>query len=134
MVDKGIYVLIIQLGQSQKIPIGALGEIEFESGFYLYIGSAQNGLENRINRHLRDEKKKHWHIDYLLDHGEVIDVKVNNGDSNEECLLAEKIRKFTQEIQDFGSSDCKCGSHLFYYPNSLSKLKNQMQKLNVSDY
>jgi len=25
-----------------------------------------NGLENRINRHLRKEKKMHWHIDYLL--------------------------------------------------------------------
>ncbi|MGM0404931.1 MAG: GIY-YIG nuclease family protein [Thermoplasmatota archaeon] len=111
-----------------------MGEIEFEPGFYLYIGSAQNGLEHRINRHLREDKKKHWHIDYLLEYGQVIDIKVKEGDSKEECLLAEKIERFTEKIHDFGSSDCRCDSHLFYHLDNLSKLKEKLKNLDLKDY
>ncbi len=134
MVDTGIYVLFIRLKQNHKVSIGALGEIEFRSGFYLYIGSAQNGLEHRINRHFRDDKKKHWHIDHLLEFGDIIDVKVKDGDSDEECILAEKIGRFTEEIQDFGSSDCRCDSHLFYHSDNMANLNKKLKTLHLKDY
>ena len=55
---KGCYCLIIKLSNSSKIKIGKkLGEIDFTKGHYVYVGSAMNSLESRINRHLRDEKK-----------------------------------------------------------------------------
>ncbi|MFO7791387.1 MAG: GIY-YIG nuclease family protein [Candidatus Saliniplasma sp.] len=135
MVDTGIYLLIIRLDQEHTIPVGALGKMKFEPGFYLYVGSAQNGLENRINRHLKDDKKKHWHIDYLLVHGDIVNVKVKEGKSEEECLLAEKVREFTEEIRNFGSSDCSCDSHLFYHSNNLSDLNKRIQKnLDLKDH
>ncbi|MFW6038592.1 MAG: GIY-YIG nuclease family protein [Candidatus Saliniplasma sp.] len=134
MVDTGIYLLIIQLKQNHKIEVGALGELEFKKGFYLYVGSAQNGLEHRINRHLRDDKKKHWHIDYLLENAEVIDVKVKDGNSNEECLLAEKIGRFAEKIPNFGSSDCRCDSHLLHHPDNMSKLIEKLKSLYLKDY
>ena len=30
------------------------------------VQNAMNSLESRVKRHLSDNKKKHWHIDYLL--------------------------------------------------------------------
>lgn len=63
---KGIYYLNIRVKNCARIRIGSLGELFFEKGNYAYVGSAMNSLENRIARHLRNEKKIHWHIDYLL--------------------------------------------------------------------
>jgi len=42
------------------------GQIPFPAGWYVYTGSARNGLAQRVGRHLRHNKRKHWHIDYLL--------------------------------------------------------------------
>ena len=55
---KGTYCLIINLNNTSKIKIGKkLGKIEFDKGYYVYVGSAMNSLESRINRHLSDEKR-----------------------------------------------------------------------------
>ncbi len=126
---------MIRLDQDKEIVVGALGKVPFKRGFYLYVGSAKNGLKNRISRHLKKEKKKHWHIDYLLEHGDIVDVKVKLGGSEEECLLAKKVRDFTEPIPDFGSSDCRCKAHLFYHPQSLSELnKNIKRILDIDNY
>ena len=64
---KGCYCLIINLDKNSEIRIGRkLGKIKFKKGTYVYVGSAMNSLESRLKRHLSDEKKMHWHIDYLL--------------------------------------------------------------------
>ncbi len=66
---KGCYCLIIYVKKKSRIKIGKkLGCIEFKMGIYVYIGSAMNSLESRLNRHLSDDKKLHWHVDYLLKH------------------------------------------------------------------
>ena len=63
---KGSYCLIINVEKDTKIKIGKkLGIINFKKGCYVYVGSAMNSLESRVKRHLSDNKKKHWHIDYL---------------------------------------------------------------------
>ena len=64
---KGTYCLIISMKKSEKLDIGHLHNMhKYRKGYYVYIGSAMNSLVARINRHLSDEKKLHWHIDYLL--------------------------------------------------------------------
>ena len=88
---KGIYILLIDLSRSLKIRIGSLGEIYFEKGRYAYVGSAQNGLEKRIARHFSKEKKIFWHIDYLLEHGKIVDVFYKRAGKSEECLIARKL-------------------------------------------
>ena len=112
---KGIYVLIFLLHENTIVSVGALGEIFFEKGLYAYIGSAQGGLNQRLNRHLRRSKKKFWHLDYLLDNDCVRILKVfhKNADKSEECKHAEKLFLLGMPIKDFGSSDCNCESHLF---------------------
>ena len=112
---KGVYVLIISVGNDIKVNVGALGSIFFERGLYAYVGSAQNDLERRVQRHLRKAKKKFWHIDYLLDGDVVRIVKVfhKEAEKSEECRIARKLSEKGIAVKRFGCSDCGCVSHLF---------------------
>ena len=114
---KGDYVLVVEVRKAKKILIGSLGKIEFKRGLYLYVGSAQNGLEQRIERHLRNEKKIFWHIDYLLSNPsvQIREVWIKEGKKGE-CKLARNFlkNKDLKVIKGFGSSDCSCPGHLFY--------------------
>jgi len=116
---RGVYILIILITRNIKIKVGALGEIKFAKGVYAYVGSAQNNLEKRIERHLKKNKKKFWHIDYLTANKFVKIVKVfyKLAKKSEECRTAEKLRKTEIPIKNFGCSDCNCESHLFKIEN-----------------
>lgn len=114
---KGVYILIASLNEDVGLKIGALGVINFKKGFYAYTGSAMGGIEQRVGRHLRKDKKLHWHIDYLLGKAEIkkIFVKETNRKSGE-CGAAIRLEQSGGvPIDGFGSSDCKCKSHLFYF-------------------
>ena len=110
---KGSYVLLIELEKDSTITIGKLGKIFFKKGFYAYVGSALNGLEQRIQRHKSSDKKMHWHIDYLLKYAEIKDAFYRESNKKEECQIANKFGKL-ETISGFGCSDCNCKSHLFY--------------------
>jgi len=97
--------------------VGALGEICFSEGYYAYIGSALNGLESRISRHLKTGKKLNWHIDYLLEKATVKSIVLAKTEKRIECGLAELFSEKFGRITGFGSSDCHCRSHLFYGEN-----------------
>ncbi len=111
----GIYALIIELKNDAKIAIGALGSLAFKKGYYIYVGSALNGLDARINRHKSNTKKLHWHIDYLLQKAEIIDVIRIETKEKLECKMSRAVKIVAQDsIKKFGCSDCKCDSHLYY--------------------
>jgi Uri superfamily endonuclease len=120
---RGIYILIISVMKNIKIKVGSLGKIKFPQGMYAYIGSAQNNLEKRIARHTSKNKKKFWHIDYLLDSSfaNVVAVFYKKSEKSEECNMAKKLTNELSNrkiiIQKFGCSDCKCKSHLFKIKN-----------------
>jgi Uri superfamily endonuclease len=61
----GVYVLLIWVKIKTTIRIGKLGPLMFGRGLYFYVGRALKGLEARIEKHLRRNKKHFWHIDYL---------------------------------------------------------------------
>jgi Uri superfamily endonuclease len=113
--SKGIYVLVIRLNSDTSINVGALGQKTFKKGTYAYVGSAQKNLEQRVQRHLRREKRKFWHIDYLLgnDATKVIKVLLKQGSKAEECQVANEISSKSEAVNGFGCSDCHCKSHLF---------------------
>jgi len=112
---KGVYALIIQLDKDIGVNVGGLGKLKFEKGSYAYVGSAQVNLEQRIKRHLREEKRLFWHIDYLLNNSAARIAKVfyKQADKTEECGLAKAIGKRGKPVDGFGCSDCSCKSHLF---------------------
>ncbi|MGZ7049923.1 MAG: GIY-YIG nuclease family protein, partial [Methanobacterium sp.] len=60
------YCLLINLNVDSEISVGKLGKLNFKKGFYVYVGSALNSIDARIKRHLKNDKKLFWHIDYLL--------------------------------------------------------------------
>jgi len=111
---KGSYILVIELKKDKTIQVGKLGKIHFKKGFYVYVGSALNGLEQRINRHLRKTKKKYWHIDYFLDFADVVDVFYKENKTREECKIAKMLDTQLVSSSGFGCSDCRCNSHLFF--------------------
>jgi len=112
---KGIYVLVISVDKDISVNVGALGGVNFEKGLYAYVGSAQKSLEKRVRRHLGRAKRNFWRIDYLLNDNNVKVLKVfyKNAGKSEECKVANKIGERCVSTKGFGSSDCKCQSHLF---------------------
>jgi Uri superfamily endonuclease len=126
----GVYVLIIKVAKPISVNVGALGKINFERGLYAYVGSAQKGLDKRVSRHLRRVKRKFWHIDYLLENEAVKVLKIFQKKAGKtlECEIAEKISLKGIAVESFGSSDCKCKSHLFKL-NNYSFLREFMQEI-----
>lgn len=117
--DRGVYLLIIYLPKEKRIKIGSFEEIDFKEGYYVYIGSAKKGLSKRIARHKRKSKKLHWHIDYLLEESKILNDIPIITKFEIECSLAKEISQISNtSIQNFGSSDCSCISHLFYFHNN----------------
>jgi Uri superfamily endonuclease len=113
----GTYVLVMMMEQNAILRIGGRGLMHFEAGCYLYVGSALNGLENRLNRHLRREKRVRWHIDYLLRRATISQIWYSVGRARLECVWARRLAE-TSGVQPFpqpfGASDCACRTHLFY--------------------
>lgn len=129
---KGSYLLVIKLEKESTIQIGKLGKIYFKNGFYVYLGSALNGLEQRINRHLRTSKKKHWHIDYLIDFADVIEIFYKETEVKIECEISSILNKNLFSIPGFGCSDCRCKSHLFY--GSYKKIMHVVKDVEMKKY
>ncbi len=126
---RGSYILVLKLKKKSKIKIGKLGLIDFQKGYYCYVGSALGkniNLENRLERHFRRNKKKKWHIDYLLSNPLVsIDgAIVIQSKKKIECFISQYIEKNADKtIKNFGSSDCKCKGHLHFFKRKASLIK-----------
>jgi Uri superfamily endonuclease len=112
---RGAYALLISLQAACDITAGRLGLIHFKPGAYLYIGSALGGLKGRVLRHFRPDKKHHWHIDYLLDYAHIVGVLTLVTEERLECAIASRLGVYFEGVPHFGSSDCRCHSHLFYH-------------------
>ncbi len=124
---RGTYALVIFLPRRSTIRIGKLGAFDFPRGYYLYIGSALNGLAARLARHLRKRKKKHWHIDYFLERARIKEVWTHQGDERFECVWAQASLAMPNakiSVPRFGASDCSCATHLIYFDNRLPQRMN----------
>ncbi|MFQ6026225.1 MAG: DUF123 domain-containing protein, partial [Dehalococcoidia bacterium] len=111
---------VLQLAAAQQLTVGKLGTFPFPAGYYLYFGSALNGLESRVRRHLRPEKKRHWHIDFLASVATMRQVWWSTATDRRECVWARHSHDcpgVTVPIPRFGSSDCKCPAHLVHLPS-----------------
>jgi Uri superfamily endonuclease len=123
----GIYTLLLFLPKEVTLTIGKLGKQRFPRGYYTYTGSAlgkgASCLKHRVARHLRKEKRKFWHIDYLLADENVSVEAVIAAETNKkmECNINSHIKGIKGAevpVKGFGASDCRknCGSHLLYFP------------------
>jgi len=134
---KGAYVLIIQVEQPVSFQIKSLGDISFDSGLWVYVGSAMGdgstNLENRLRRHFRKEKTIYWHIDYLLDRNtEIIEAIWTTSLEHIECDLVQSIAAHNDFIpgpRAFGASDCRrgCITHTYLYKGDKPIRNNLIQ-------
>ncbi len=117
---RGSYLLLMHLEQAIEIRVGSLGNISFMPGYYIYAGKHSINLEKRLERHFSRKKKVRWHIDYLTSAVQPLCAYYFPGDA--ECWLAAELMSRLTPIRGFGSSDCKCTSHLFYSPSNPKNL------------
>lgn len=115
----GSYALVLRLPSRRKITVGKLGTVAFPRGYYIYFGSALGGLKARTSRHLRHDKKLHWHADYLSAEVPWTQVWQLADGQRWECVWADQATDIasathgvTHPAPGFGSSDCKCLTHL----------------------
>jgi len=119
--DKGAYALLIHLQNPTPLP-GRFGG-RLKPGLYCYLGSAKGpgGIRARCRRHLKRDKAKRWHIDWLTTEAAAIEAIV--WPDLTECTLVRallEIPGMTAPIAGFGSSDCRtCPAHLLAVPPEL---------------
>jgi Uri superfamily endonuclease len=116
----GTYALILHCLKKQSIAIGALGKMNLRRGYYVYVGSAfgPGGVFARIQHHCRISNSFHWHMDYLRPAAEITEVWVSYDPMKREHEWAGifmEIHGVQLPFRGFGSSDCKCDSHLFFF-------------------
>ena len=114
----GTYLLLIRLDRATELDVGRLGRVAFPSGWYVYVGSALGGLGARLRRHARSAKRPHWHVDVVRAAGVLAAIAIRPGSDRRECETAALIAGMaggTRPVPRFGSSDCRCRSHLVHF-------------------
>ena len=112
----GTYIVLVELAAPTTITIGKLGDLSLIAGVYAYVGSAHGpgGLAARLRRYAVGPRRLHWHIDYLLEKVELIGAIFRADAERRECSWACWVANHAQgRVPGFGSSDCRCASHLF---------------------
>jgi len=132
--QKGTYSLVLILEKEQYIEIGKLGNFLFKKGYYVYNGSALGGF-GRVRHHLNKNKRKRWHVDYLLDRAKIIKIITSETNINFEHDISKSLAsKKDAEIPvvRFGASDCNkgCASHLVYFKR-IPELEDTYEKLGL---
>ncbi|GBD08660.1 hypothetical protein HRbin22_00901 [Candidatus Thermoflexus japonica] len=118
---RGVYVLWLEV--SGEVRIGRLGRWRLDGG-YAYVGSARGpGGFRRLQRHREVAEGRNptrrWHIDFLLAVGAWRGAFIlETDDPRMECRLARALaERLPPAIPRFGSSDCRCPTHLFAVPD-----------------
>ncbi len=126
----GTYALLLYKGRAGRIRVGRLGTFQFPAGWYVYVGSARGpgGLRARLTHHWQPARSPHWHLDFLRQQAVPIEVGWKTGARRVECAWARMVGCIpgaALAVERFGSSDCRCPTHLWYFgvrPNLLRLL------------
>jgi Uri superfamily endonuclease len=124
--EPGTYVLVLFARTNGLVWIGRLGRLRLQSGFYVYVGSAlgSGGVRARLAHHLKASSRPHWHIDYLRRHTLLEEVWYCHDRVSREHYWAQRLgtqARASIPLAGFGSSDCRCVSHLYFFPNRPSR-------------
>jgi Uri superfamily endonuclease len=116
----GTYALLLSSATDTVIRVGRLGNLRLQPGFYVYVGSAlgSGGVRGRLGHHMRPAERPHWHIDYLRKKTTLEAVWFCYNRKPQEHAWAKRFAAMpgaSVPMAGFGSSDCACESHLFYF-------------------
>ena len=126
--SSGTYALLLRPDDEERIEVGALGEMSVRAGVYVYVGSAfgPGGLRARVQRHVKGEGARHWHVDYLRAATTLETVWYTHDDTRRECRWASILRNHPTSrvpMAGFGASDCDCSAHLVAFEGMPSFLE-----------
>jgi Uri superfamily endonuclease len=131
----GTYALIFQLARPLECEVGSLGRVRLDSGYYVYVGSAfgPGGVKARTDHHRKLSQRPHWHLDYLRPHLQLLEIWGSYDPVPREHLWAATLaamRGASLPLPGFGSSDCRCTSHLIRlgYKPSLAGFRRRIRK------
>jgi len=110
----GIYLVVMRLKRPADLRVRSGRIFKLAAGCYGYAGSARGGLAPRLARHLRTDKLRHWHVDFLLARASVSVIVCAVTTEKLECDFARRLAAGLAAVPGFGASDCGCPSHLFY--------------------
>jgi Uri superfamily endonuclease len=123
--DPGTYTLVFSSSKDKPIVIGKLGILLLKPGFYVYVGSAfgPGGLQSRIKHHINHSSRPHWHLDYLSPAIKLCEIWYTYDQIRREhqwATIHSQTKGAILPLPGFGSSDCRCLSHLFFYKSKPS--------------
>ena len=118
--EGGVYALVLFCSRKGPVQIGKLGRLQLRRGFYVYVGSAlgPGGVRARVAHHRKLSHRPHWHIDYLRPHTRLDRIWYSPDRICREHQWARVIcalRGAAIPMAGFGSSDCRCKTHLFFF-------------------
>jgi Uri superfamily endonuclease len=117
--EPGTYALFCLCDSPSLVAIGRLGRLRLRIGVYVYVGSAlgPGGVQARLAHHQKAAGKPHWHIDYLRAHTrlERIWFTYDTARREHEWAAAMQALGGSAPMSGFGSSDCSCDAHLFFF-------------------
>jgi len=116
----GAYALILFSSKEGLVQIGKLGPLKLRRGFFVYVGSAlgPGGVRARLEHHRAVSPRPHWHIDYLRPHTRLDRIWCSYGRVCREhrwARVISRLRGASVPLAGFGSSDCRCKTHLFFF-------------------
>ncbi len=127
-VVRGSYFLVIRLDDKKSIKTKGKQFI-LDKGFYVYVGSAMNSLEKRVERHFKKSKKLHWHIDFLLKNAELLRAYLIPSEMRLEETLSMEVSKYGRSIDNFGSSDVSTPSNLYQFDTEPDEILIRILKM-----
>ncbi len=122
----GTYALRFCLGQALPLRVGRLGTFVLPAADLVYVGSAlgPGGVEARLARHIRRNKRPHWHIDYLTLQVPPVLWRLEFGLERRECRWVRELLALPgawAPVPGFGNGDCRegCPAHLIAVPSGV---------------
>ncbi len=112
-----LYVVVTYVPRRTRVPVGALGPVVLERGWYAYVGSAARARRARVSRHLATGKPLRWHADYLFAAFPARRAWLVDGAAGE-CELAGALAALpgaARRPRRFGAGDCRCAGHLMCF-------------------
>jgi Uri superfamily endonuclease len=109
-----LYIVVTRVPRRTALPVGSLGTVTLERGWYAYVGSAVRGRGARVARHLAHEKPLRWHADHLFTAFPAARAWLVDGAAGE-CELAGALAALAgaeRRPRRFGAGDCRCAGHL----------------------
>jgi len=121
--NKGTYILFIKLKEELNFKTSKK-KFHLKPGYYVYVGSAMKNLFQRVGRHISYKEgtyKKHWHIDNILEVGNVERVFLIPDGEYREIQVSKMFSKEFMSIKGFGASDIKELEANLYFINDTEK-------------